>query len=119
MRVLVIGTSGQLATELHRAERSERIQLVSPEKVDIADESALSSLLERVQPRLIINASAYTAVDRAESDAERAFAVNETGPRNLARWCRAHGAPLLHVSTDYVFDGASQAPYREGDPVGP
>lgn len=119
MRVLVIGTSGQLAIELHRAERSARVQLLPPEKVDIADADALSGLLERVRPELVINASAYTAVDRAESDAERAFAVNEAGPRRLARWCRARHAPLLHVSTDYVFDGESQEPYRESDPTSP
>lgn len=119
MLVLVIGTSGQLAIELHRARHSERLQLVPPEKVDITDTRALLELLERTRPQLVINASAYTAVDRAESEAERAFAVNEAGPRELARWCRAQQAPLLHVSTDYVFDGESQAPYRESDPVRP
>jgi dTDP-4-dehydrorhamnose reductase len=68
---------------------------------------------------VVINASAYTAVDRAESDRADAFAVNAEGPEHLARLCRDFGAPLVHLSTDYVFDGTARRPYRETDPIAP
>ncbi len=117
MRTLIIGTSGQLATELYR--QSDGIQLAPPRKVDVADEGAVHALLDAVRPGLVVNASAYTAVDRAEEDRARAFAVNSSGPRYLARWCAANGAALIHVSTDYVFDGSKPSAYVEDDAVGP
>ncbi len=117
MNSIIIGTAGQLATELHR--QAEGLQLHPPQKVDVADERAVHALLDEERPALVINASAYTAVDRAEQDRERAFAVNADGPRYLARWCAANGAALIHVSTDYVFNGAKLAAYVEDDPVGP
>lgn len=117
MRSLIVGTSGQLATELHR--QAEGLQLAPARKVDVADELAIRALLDEVRPALVINASAYTAVDRAEQERERAFAVNASGPRHLARWCAANGAALIHVSTDYVFDGAKGSAYVEDDAVGP
>lgn len=117
MRTIVVGTSGQLATELHRATRSSDIELVPPTKVELADEAAVAALLDEVQPALVINAAAYTAVDRAESDRERAFAVNAEGPATLARWCHERSARLVHVSTDYVFDGAQNAPYATDAPT--
>lgn len=117
MRTLIVGTSGQLATELHR--QANGVQLQPPRKIDVTDESAVRTLLDEARPSLIINASAYTAVDRAEQERNRAFAVNANGPRYLARWCAANGAALIHVSTDYVFDGAKVGPYVEDDAVGP
>ncbi|HXK18159.1 MAG TPA: dTDP-4-dehydrorhamnose reductase [Polyangiaceae bacterium] len=119
MRVTIIGTSGQLATELRRRRWSPGLQQLDVEKVDVADATALRSLLDRQRPELILNASAYTAVDRAETERERAFAVNEAGPRHLAEWCAEHGAILIHVSSDYVFDGQKAGPYVESDPTGP
>jgi dTDP-4-dehydrorhamnose reductase len=119
MRVTIIGTSGQLATELRRRAWSTGLEALDAEKVDVADAVATNSLLDRQRPDLILNASAYTAVDRAESEQERAFAVNETGPRTLADWCNRRGAALVHVSTDYVFDGRKTAPYVEDDPTAP
>lgn len=117
MRSVIIGTSGQLATELHR--QAEGVDLRPPHKIDVADESAVRALLDAARPALVINASAYTAVDRAEQERDRAFAVNADGPRYLARWCAAHGAALIHVSTDYVFDGTKANAYVEDDAVGP
>lgn len=118
MAILVVGTSGQLATELYR--RAERdVALLPRQKLDVSDATALTSFLDSVSPSAIINASAYTAVDRAEQERERAFAVNAAGPRTLARWCAQHGAALIHVSTDYVFDGRKPAAYVETDTVGP
>lgn len=118
MRTLIIGTSGQLATELHR-QGSGGLELQPAQRVDVADETAVRALLDEARPSLVINASAYTAVDRAEQERDRAFAVNADGPRYLARWCATHGAALIHVSTDYVFGGSKAGAYVEGDAVGP
>lgn len=119
MRTLIIGTSGQLALELRAAEFSEEVQLRTPEKVDLADERAVTSLLENAAPELIINAGAYTAVDRAETERERAFSVNALGPAVLAKFCRRRGGVLIHISTDYVFDGEKRQPYVESDAPNP
>jgi len=108
-----------LATELHRAAPNPQLQLISPEKVDLGDAAATLALLQRTNPDLVLNAAAYTAVDRAESDREAAFRVNEAGPRTVARWCSAESKPLFHVSTDYVFDGTKSSAYREDDAVAP
>src|SRR5207237_6952913 len=75
--------------------------------------------VQRERPDIVINAAAYTAVDRAEREAEAAFAVNATGPALLAAACKAAAIPLIHISTDYVFDGSKEGPYREDDPVNP
>ncbi len=119
MRALVIGTSGQLATELHRGSRADSVELLPAEKVDISQAPEVTALLNRARPALVLNAAAYTQVDRAETESERAFAVNEAGPRKLARWCQANGAALIQVSTDYVFDGEKASAYTEDDPTAP
>lgn len=119
MRVTIIGTSGQLATELRRRPWSSDLSVSEAEKVDVADANALNRLLDRNQPQIIFNAGAYTAVDRAEQERERAFAVNAEGPRLLAEWCAQHGASLIHVSTDYVFDGSKSGSYVEDDETAP
>lgn len=119
MRVTIIGTSGQLATELRRRPWSTGLQPFAPERVDLTDRAATIALLDRQRPDLILNASAYTAVDRAETERDRAFAVNETGPATLASWCQRHGSTLIHVSTDYVFSGQKSASYLEDDATDP
>jgi dTDP-4-dehydrorhamnose reductase len=119
MRAIVIGTSGQLATELHRRPCPEGLELLPVVKLDITDAAGLVAKLDELRPELVLNASAYTAVDRAESERERAFAVNATGPQTLAGWCTQHGAALVHVSTDYVFDGSKRGPYLETDETAP
>lgn len=119
LRTLVVGTSGQLARELHRAPRSPAILLLPAQKVELAAESAVLALLDGAQPELVVNAAAYTAVDRAETEPERSLEVNAAGPATLARWCQQHGAALVHVSTDYVFDGEKASPYIVEDATGP
>lgn len=119
MRALVIGTTGQLATELFRRSTTQGIELLPAAKVDLADEAALVAHLDQARPEAVLNAGAYTAVDKAEAEAERAYAVNAAGPAALARWCQANGALLVHVSTDYVFDGNKREPYVESDPTLP
>lgn len=80
---------------------------------------SVAEALARTRPDVVVNAAAYTAVDRAESEADRCFAVNRDGAATVAAACAARGIPLVHLSTDYVFDGRKGAPYTEGDPVSP
>ena len=87
--------------------------------LDITDSAAVNTAIGDVAPRVVVNAAAYTAVDRAESDAEAAFAVNRDGAANLASACVAQSVPLIHLSTDYVFDGSKATPYSEEDPAAP
>ena len=119
MRVLVTGARGQVGHELLRLapEGFDVVGLGSTE-LDIADASAVVREIDRLQPQLIINAAAYTAVDKAESEPERAYAVNRDGPANLGRAAEQLGIPVLHISTDYVFSGEATTPYRESDPTG-
>jgi dTDP-4-dehydrorhamnose reductase len=115
--VLVTGGAGQLGFELSRAEWPRDVRVVSRERseLDITDAAAVERAMATLRPDLIVNAAAYTDVDRAEDEPERAFAVNRDGPRHLA----AAGVPLIHVSTDYVFDGEKAGAYGENDATGP
>lgn len=120
MKILLTGASGQLGRCL-QDRMPEQIQLRATDssQLDISCESALKALITDFRPQIIINAAAYTAVDKAESEPERAMAVNTYGPALLAKYARKLGAQLLHISTDYVFDGTGNRPYLESDPVNP
>lgn len=117
MRVLVTGANGQVGGELIRQQSLIGASIIATDhtELDISDEGAVREYLRREAPQLLINAAAYTAVDRAEDEAARAFAVNEQGAQHLARACAGAGIPLIHLSTDYVFDGKLERPYREDD----
>jgi dTDP-4-dehydrorhamnose reductase len=119
--ILVLGSAGQVGSELMDGafSRGRSIYGCDRDQCDITDLASVESLVARHVPRVIINAAAYTAVDKAESEAELAFAINRDGPANLARVAARHAAALLHISTDYVFDGGKQGPYLETDPVKP
>lgn len=117
MSVLVIGSSGQLAR--HLREQMPDAQFWDRATVDLADTAALERGLATVQPRAIVNAAAYTAVDRAESEPDLAWRVNAEAPAALARAAKRLDVPLVHVSTDYVFDGLKAEGYLETDGVGP
>lgn len=119
MKLLVTGGGGQLATELVRQAGIHQVIALARTELDITDAAAVFKAVGKVAPDAVVNAAAYTAVDRAESEAEIAFATNRDGPAHLATACAAHGIPLLHVSTDYVFDGAKAGAYTEQDPPGP
>lgn len=119
--ILVAGGSGQLAQSLKEVAQGRRMNLVAigrPE-LDICDPASVDQVMTTYQPRIIINAAAYTAVDAAESDQAAAIRVNEIGPTNLARAASKRDIPILHVSTDYVFNGTKGEPYSEADPVEP
>lgn len=131
MRVLLLGGDGQVGHELRRSlaalgevvvtTRSGRLAVDGSvcETLDLAQADAIEPLLRRVRPDHVVNATAYTAVDRAESERELAFAVNAQAPARLAELCSADGIGLVHYSTDYVFDGNGTRPYLESDPTGP
>lgn len=119
-RVIVIGASGQLGQELVRSATSavDCIAL-SRAQLDIGDGDALASRLAELEPQLVINAAAYTAVDAAESNPEAARRANSEGPAYLARACAQLDTRLIHVSTDFVFDGESAHPYLPDAPTNP
>ncbi|KRG43597.1 dTDP-4-dehydrorhamnose reductase [Stenotrophomonas panacihumi] len=130
MTTLVLGANGQVGQELMRAlaplapvvgaTRSGRLADGSAcETADFTEPTTLPALLDRLRPHRVINAAAYTAVDRAEQERELAFCVNGEAPGVLAQWCAAHDVPLVHYSTDYVFDGEGRRPYRPEDPTAP
>jgi dTDP-4-dehydrorhamnose reductase len=119
--ILVFGGNGQLGQELTRlaAARGIPMHALSHDEADIADSGAVTAALERWKPEMVVNAAAYTKVDLAETNAEEARKGNEIGPGVLAGACAAAGIPMVHVSTDYVFDGTKPDAYRETDPVRP
>lgn len=119
--VLVLGAGGQLGWEVCRQGNTHSLDVIGLDlpQIDITDRAAVQHTLSGVNPSLVVNAAAYTAVDRAESEPELAFAVNRDGPGLLASLCSQAGIPLMHISTDYVFSGEKGSPYVEGDPVSP
>ncbi|WP_066093692.1 dTDP-4-dehydrorhamnose reductase [Xanthomonas massiliensis] len=130
MSVLVLGGNGQVGRELRRAlaplgevtstTRSGQLpEGTRCEVADFADPASLPALLDRLQPKTVVNAAAWTAVDKAESEPEAAFAANAEAPAVIAQWCAGHDVPLVHYSTDYVFDGQGTHPYREDDATAP
>lgn len=120
MKILLTGKSGQLGWELQRS-LSALGEVVAPtsQELDLSDPDSIALLVRAVRPRLIVNPAAYTAVDRAESEPERAMAVNARAPGILAEEAARCGAAMLHYSTDYVFDGEKQGAYSEGDVTAP
>jgi dTDP-4-dehydrorhamnose reductase len=121
MKLLVLGAGGQVGHELYRLAWPAGYSITAFDRsgVDIARREAVFAAVARERPDIVINAAAYTAVDRAESEPDIAWASNCTGPANLAAVCRDVGIPLIHLSTDYVFDGSKAGAYREDDPVKP
>ncbi len=121
MRVVVVGRSGQLATELVRLAAPSRVTLEAfgRDRFDQSNIAEIAANLGALRPDAVINAAGFTAVDAAETQADAAFALNRDGPAALARACADLGAPLVHLSTDYVFDGAKDGPYVEGDSKAP
>lgn len=121
-RVLVTGASGQLGQELADIQAEFpglELELYGHSELDITSPDSINQVLATREYDYVINGAAYTAVDKAETDVEQAFAVNETGARLLAEACKARGIKLVHVSTDFVFDGQLSRPYNEHDSTNP
>ncbi len=122
MKILVAGAQGQLAHALGEQARlpdGVTVMVLGRPQLDLRDKATIARAIGMTAPDLVVNAAAYTAVDKAESDAAAAFAVNRDGAGALAAVARAHACPIIHVSTDYVFDGTKEGAYVEDDPVGP
>ena len=121
MKVLVIGANGQLGWELCRRGEKQGFDIVALDlpEFDITKPSSVKKAVSQTGVSLVINASAYTAVDKAESESELAFAVNRDGPAYLASSCAEIGIPLIHISTDYVFNGNKKGLYLETEPISP
>lgn len=130
MKILLLGGTGQVGTELRRSlaplgeivttTRSGVLPDGAPAvALDLSDLDRIAPLLARIDPDVVVNATAYTAVDRAENEPELAHRINAAAPQRLAAACAAQSATLVHYSTDYVFDGSGRRPYREDDPTSP
>lgn len=121
-KIIITGCNGQLGREMNRFYAGNTdIELINTDvdELDITNVDAVMKLAKEVQPYAIVNCAAYTAVDACETNQDLAFKVNAIGPRNLAIAARETGAKILHVSTDYVFDGTKETPYYESDPICP
>jgi dTDP-4-dehydrorhamnose reductase len=117
-KMLVTGGSGQLATAL-AALGGDRVSLVGRPAFDFESPATIEATFRAANPWLVVNAAAYTAVDAAENDEAAAYRANRDGPAELARLCAGAGIPLIHVSTDYVYDGTKSSAYVETDPTAP
>ena len=119
--IAIVGGSGQLARALAVGARLRGLDAVSLSRprIDLERPQTLAPALDAVRPVLVINAAAFTAVDLAESQEPRAHVVNALAPAEMARWCAASGAWLMHISTDYVFDGSASSPYLPDHPAHP
>jgi dTDP-4-dehydrorhamnose reductase len=117
MKLLVLGATGQVGLELGRIPIPAGWSLTALDRnrLDVIQRDAVFAALALERPDLVINAAAYTAVDRAENEPSAAFGANSEGPRNIAAACSDAGTPLIHLSTDYIFDGAKPGPYVEDD----
>ncbi len=122
MRIMIIGGNGQLGWEMTRQGRQTSDCSVYPldlPDIDITDPASIDTHISAIQPQVVVNCAAYTDVDRAESQAHAAYQVNRDGVANIALACGRHQLPLIHISTDFVFDGTKTTPYVESDPVNP
>lgn len=119
-RILITGECGQVGEALIRT-LAPYGEIVAPtlEAFDLTDTEAIRRLMREVRPRWVVNAAAHTAVDKAESEPDLAFAINATAPRILAEEAKSIGAVVVHYSTDYIFDGSKPTPYVESDPANP
>ncbi|WP_088890088.1 dTDP-4-dehydrorhamnose reductase [Leptolyngbya ohadii] len=119
-RILLIGKAGQVGHELQQMLMPlGRVVGVARDELDLTQVEQIRQVIQTAQPDLIVNAAAYTAVDKAESEVELAQAINGTAPTVMAEEARSLKIPLIHISTDYVFDGSQSTPYREIDPTNP
>lgn len=119
-KILLIGKNGQIGWELERAlSLHSHVTACSREQINLLEIDSSLSFIRHLKPDIIINAAAYTAVDKAEQETTAAMQINGIAPGILAEEAKRLGALLIHYSTDYVFDGSSQRPYRESDPINP
>ncbi|MEL6440392.1 MAG: dTDP-4-dehydrorhamnose reductase [Cyanobacteria bacterium J06621_8] len=120
IKILLTGTSGQVGQELrHRLTTLGEVIAVNRQALDLSQPEQIKQLVGEIKPNIIVNAAAYTAVDRAESEPDLAMAINATAPQAIAEAAQDIGAKVLHISTDYVFNGKNSSPYLETNPTEP
>jgi dTDP-4-dehydrorhamnose reductase len=120
MRVLITGVTGQVGGALAAVLGDQALILAADRnRLDLSRIAEIPAVLDQLEPQLIINAAAYTHVDRAEDERDLAFRINAEAPAAMARWAADRRVPIIHFSTDYVFDGTGHRPWREDDPVAP
>lgn len=121
MKILVTGANGQVGWELARIGPQWGLDVSALDRtaLDITDRDTVRNVIRQLNASVVVNTAGYTAVDQAETESALAFAANRDGPAYLAAACAAAGIPLVHISTDYVFDGTQKTPYVETDPVAP
>lgn len=117
-RIAVLGANGQVGSALV-AQLGNRAIPLTRAQADLSNPDSLAAVLDSIKPDAVINAAAYTAVDKAEEEHDLAFAANAESPARLAQWCAAHGVPFVHYSTDYVFSGEGETPWKEDDAKAP
>lgn len=118
--ILVTGANGQLGQALKKNAKSPNsLHFTDSSSFNITNKTQMKAVFEKVQPKVIINTAAYTQVDKAETEAEQAFHLNANAVKNLSELCVKYNCALLHISTDYVFDGKQTAPYKETDAPNP
>ena len=118
-RILQFGATGQVAREMIARDRHKAVTVLSRDNVDLRDTQGIAEVIALADVDLVVNAAAYTAVDRAESEPDLAFAVNAAAPGAMALACERRKIPFVHLSTDYVFDGEKPDAWREDDPIAP
>ncbi|MDD2643231.1 MAG: dTDP-4-dehydrorhamnose reductase [Methanobacteriaceae archaeon] len=119
MRILITGASGMLGHDLQRTLKNHELILYNSKNLDITNKNLVSEKINEMKPDILINSAAYTNVDDCETNYEEAHKVNALGPKNLATVCKDLKIPLVHISTDYVFDGKKTEPLKENDNLGP
>jgi dTDP-4-dehydrorhamnose reductase len=120
MKILLTGKTGQVGWELnHILSKKDTVFAMGRDQADLSQPETLGPVIQKIQPDIIINAAAYTAVDKAESEPELAMTINGVAPGVIAEEARKIGAGMIHYSTDYVFDGKARSPYKEENPTSP
>ena len=119
MKMMILGAAGQLGKELCELAVDFDVAAYDRQALDITDANAVLLAIKKERPDCVVNAAAYTAVDKAESDSQSAFLINEVGAKNIAQACQVVSTRLIHISTDYVFNGEKDSPYNVKDPADP
>ena len=119
MKILITGAYGMLGSDLREVLKNHELIVTGSKDLDITNEENVIDFIDENSPEVVINAAAYTAVDDCENNYDEAYAVNAIGPKNLAIACKKQDVPLVHISTDYVFDGSKRTPLLENDALGP
>ena len=119
MKILITGASGMLGYDLQETLKNHELILFNSKTLDITNKQIVNEKIGKIEPDIVINAAAYTNVDACEKNYDDAYKVNALGPKNLAKVCKELDIPLVHISTDYVFNGEKNTPLKEEDEIGP